>query len=78
MPTSQDGSDVKLPQKRSLSPQNVIENETHSNKKPAMASIFQNSKTSLKFKWLEPINGTCLHGIYGNPKSSSKIAAFDI
>ncbi|CAH7681911.1 polynucleotide kinase 3'-phosphatase, partial [Phakopsora pachyrhizi] len=32
----------------------------------------------IKFTWLEPIEGSCLHGVYGVPKPTSKIAAFDI
>ncbi|POW20108.1 hypothetical protein PSHT_03945 [Puccinia striiformis] len=42
------------------------------------APIFQNMKAGLKLKWLEPIEGTCLHGRCGDPSPSSKIAAFDI
>ncbi|KAI8443783.1 polynucleotide kinase 3 phosphatase-domain-containing protein [Phakopsora pachyrhizi] len=47
---------------------------------PAIASIFQRptSSNQIKFTWLEPIEGSCLHGVYGVPKPTSKIAAFDI
>jgi len=35
-------------------------------------------KAGLKLNWLEPIGGTCLHGVCGDPSPSAKIAAFDI
>ncbi|SNX85434.1 related to bifunctional polynucleotide phosphatase/kinase [Melanopsichium pennsylvanicum] len=63
-------------------------------KKPVakLASIFQprvgpsssanGEKTSpiLKLKWLDPIgsNGTCLHGVYGEPQPCSKVAFYDL
>ena len=38
------------------------------------------SKGSEKFVWLDPLGSSrsCLHGINLNPKSSAKIAAFDL
>ncbi|PLW30058.1 hypothetical protein PCANC_24007 [Puccinia coronata f. sp. avenae] len=42
------------------------------------APIFENVKAGLKLTWLEPIAGSCLHGVCGDPSPSSKIAAFDI
>lgn len=60
--------------KRNLS----ISGETSNPVSKKLPSIFQNSKSAPKLSWLDPIGGTCLHGIYGNPTASSKIAAFDI
>lgn len=34
--------------------------------------------TTESFKWLPKIGGTCYHGVHGTPKSSSKVAAFDL
>ncbi|WAQ85810.1 hypothetical protein PtA15_6A439 [Puccinia triticina] len=65
----------RLSHKRNLS--NTSQDDCdHVSKKTA--PIFQNLKTGLKLKWLEPIADTCLHGICGDPSPSTKIAAFDI
>lgn len=63
-------------------------------KKPAaqLASIFQPrtaststaangaSSSSAKLRWLDPIghNKTCLHGVYGEPQPSAKVAFYDL
>lgn len=63
-------------------------------KKPTttLASIFQPrvaasssssngaSSSTAKLKWLDPIgpNRTCLHGVYGDPRPSTKVAFYDL
>ncbi|EGG03692.1 uncharacterized protein MELLADRAFT_89991 [Melampsora larici-populina 98AG31] len=41
-----------------------------------LAPIFQ--KHQLNFQWLSIINESCIHGTYGNPIPTQKIAAFDL
>ncbi|KAG0144502.1 hypothetical protein CROQUDRAFT_659941 [Cronartium quercuum f. sp. fusiforme G11] len=41
-----------------------------------LAPIF--GKSMLDFRWLPSIEESCIHGTYGAPKPSSKIAAFDV
>ncbi|KAH9815865.1 polynucleotide kinase 3 phosphatase-domain-containing protein [Melampsora americana] len=44
-----------------------------------LAPIFMNHENDeIKFKWFPLIHQSCLHGTFGNPNPSSKIAAFDI
>lgn len=40
----------------------------------------KNNKSSGSFRWLPPLgkNKTCLHGLNLEPKSASKVAAFDL
>lgn len=60
---------------------------------PKLASIFQprsastsangaaaSSSSSKTLKWLDPIGSskTCLHGVYGDPQSNSKVAFYDL
>ncbi|KAH9464469.1 hypothetical protein Pst134EB_004004 [Puccinia striiformis f. sp. tritici] len=75
------GEDSNATCTRSASHKRTLSNTSgddpgHVSKKTA--PIFQNMKAGLKLKWLEPIEGTCLHGRCGDPSPSSKIAAFDI
>ncbi|KAF9516397.1 hypothetical protein BS47DRAFT_1315489 [Hydnum rufescens UP504] len=49
-----------------------------SSKASKLYPLFTHSASKQSLRWLGPIDGTCLHGLNGEPKSLSKVAMFDL
>ncbi|KAM0754682.1 PNK3P-domain-containing protein [Meredithblackwellia eburnea MCA 4105] len=79
------GSSSKRPFKDAFPPSNTIASTSqitsNNSKTPKLASIFNSAPSAASNTssfWKKDVSTTCPHGIHGNPKGSSKVAAFDL